>query len=230
MTLAVFLPYFLGHCMNDKIYNTAANKQVIEMLPSRMDTALDIGCGTGRLCQVLGRIAGSVDGVTYSQQERELAAQHCRNVWLHNIDNGLPTEASMYDVVVLSHVMEHIANPKRLMEGIQRVTHRHSVIICAIPNMLFLYNRLKLLAGRVEYEEYGLMDYTHVRWYTRSTLIRLFEDYGFLLDGFKANGNIPLGPLRSFLPYAAQSWLDQRMVAYFPGLLAWEFIFRFRTT
>ena len=116
------------------------------------------------------------------------------------------------------------------MEGLSSIVNENGIVICAIPNMLFLYNRLKLIAGRVEYEEYGLMDYTHVRWYTQTTLIDLFEQRGFLLDTFRANGNLPLGPLRRVLPRFIQSWVDEKLVNLFPGIFAWEYIFRFRNS
>lgn len=214
--------------MTEKVYNTAPNIGVIDLLPSRISSALDIGCGTGRLCQDLGRVAEYVDGLTFSEKEKELAARYCRKVWVQNVEDGLQQMTSTYEVVIMSHILEHIANPHKLMRDLMSVVSHGGVIVCAIPNMLFLYNRLKLFIGRVEYEEYGLMDYTHVRWYTRITLVELFEHYGFVLERFKANGNLPLGPLRRLLPRSTQWWLDETIVGWWPGLLARELVFRFK--
>jgi SAM-dependent methyltransferase len=168
-----------------------------------------------------------VDGITYSEEERAVAAQRCRKVWLHNLEEGLPTVNGSYDVVIISHTLEHIANPSQLMSDLKSVLSENGTVLCAIPNMLFLYNRIKLLFGKVEYEQYGLMDYTHVRWYTWKSIVELFEQYGFETDVAKANGNVPLGPIRKLMTKNMASRFDSRVVQMFPGLLAWEFLHRF---
>lgn len=90
---------------------------------------------------------------------------HYRHVWQYDLEQGLGKTSETYDAVVISHILEHIKNPDALMRDLVRVTEAQSYIICAIPNMLFISNRLKLLRGLVEYEPTGLMDHTHGHFY-----------------------------------------------------------------
>lgn len=122
--------------------------------------------------------------------------------------------------------MEHVANPSKLMSALDSVLTASGYVLCAIPNMLFLHNRLKLLMGKVEYEEFGLMDYTHVRWYTRKTIRRLFESYGYRIESEVVHGYAPLGPLRKVVTENLASLLDTRVVNWLPDLMACEFAFR----
>lgn len=214
--------------MNRTIYQAPANAKVIDLIPEGTLTVLDIGCGTGNLGAELSKKSIVVDGITFSEEEKQIASKYLREVWLYNLESGLPAVTKKYDVIIISHTMEHIADPTKLMLALDSVLARNGRILCAIPNMLFLYNRLKLLFGNLEYEKYGLMDYTHVRWYTWKTIVELFDSYGFDVDIAKANGNIPLGPIRKLITKNMASSLDMRVVAMFPGLLAWEFLHRFK--
>ena len=196
-------------------------------MPEGISTALDIGCGTGKLGAQLGDLGILTDGVTNSKPEKKIAKKILREVWLFNLEEGLPRIDKSYDVVLMSHVMEHIANPHQLMRDLGNVLKESGQILCAIPNMLFLYNRLKLMMGRVEYEEFGLMDYTHLRWYTRKTLVELFQSYGYRVDAALVHGYVPLGPIRKLLTGKAAQSLDKTIVKLAPDLLACEFAFRF---
>jgi hypothetical protein len=72
------------------------------------------------------------------------------------------------------------------------------------------------------------MDYTHVRWYTHQTITALFKQYGFCVDCATVNGNFPLGPVRKFMTRKMADSMDASIVSVFPGLLAWEFHYRFK--
>ena len=211
-----------------KLYNTQANARILDLVLRTGTSALDIGCGTGKLGTQLKELGIVTDGVTFSETEREIAKKNLRNVWLFNLEEGLPKIGEKYELVVLSHVMEHIADPTKLMMKLDSVLSEKGYIICAIPNMLFLYNRLKLLAGKVEYQEYGLMDYTHVRWYTRKTMIELFSSFNYALDASLFHGYAPLGPIRKACPTNFAKKLDKAIIRMAPGLLACEFAFRFK--
>jgi len=214
--------------MTRPVYDTAPNTSVLALLPADAFSVLDVGCGTGQLAKQLKARSVVTDGITHNAQERDVAEESCRKVWLFDLKDGLPEPLSRYDAIILSHVLEHVADPAPLLAALPLALSEGGSVICAIPNMLFLYNRLKLLAGRVEYEQYGLMDYTHVRWYTRRTLIQLFERHGFLLERASSNGYFPLGPLRRILPLRFSRLCDDRLIPMLPGLLAKEFVFRFR--
>lgn len=210
-------------------YTTAGNPRLIDQIPVNTKTALDIGCATGRMAKSLSQFGILTDGVTFNKEEKIEAEKHCRQVWLYDLEQGLPTEMpDKYDIVILSHVLEHIANPSNLLRDIRASISGKSLILCSIPNMLFIYNRLKLLAGKIEYEERGIMDYTHLRWYTKTSLIKTFEDHGFNFVSFTTEGNAPLGPLRKIIPKEMAAKIDRLLLSIAPSWIAWEYSFTFK--
>jgi len=211
------------------LYDTAPNTGILALVPEGVVSALDIGCGTGQLGAQLMTRAIVTDGITFNQSEKEIASRYLRDVWLFDLESGLPPLHSKYDLIIMSHLLEHIAEPSPLMSALSSYLAKSGRVLCAIPNMLFLYNRLKLLFGRVEYEQYGLMDYTHVRWYTRKTIVKLFNAYGFEVERESVRGYLPLGPLRGILPGRLTASLDRSIVPLLPGILACELLYRFRT-
>jgi len=152
-----------------------------------------------------------------------LAEQWCEKVYIHDLENGLPnnTKAS-YDCAICSHVLEHICYPQQLLEDIQEKIVPGGLLIIAVPNLLFWKNRLQLSLGRFEYTDTGLMDYTHVRWYTLDSLSQLIENYGFKTIHGYGTGNIPL-PLRRLVGNR-QLTLDLWAARKFPGLFAHQLI------
>jgi len=211
-----------------KVYTTSANARLLEHVPSGAKTALDLGCASGGMAAELKNHGISTDGVTFNADEKLASEKHCSAVWVYNLEEGLPDATSgPYDIVILSHVMEHIVNPDKLLLDVFEVLADDGVILCAIPNMLFLYNRLKLLCGKIEYTDYGLMDYTHVRWYTKISLIEKFKQHRFEANHFYAEGNAPLGPLRRVFPVSLCAKIDRLLIAIAPSWFAWEYSFTF---
>ena len=209
-------------------YTTAGNQRLLKQLPENAKLALDLGCATGGMARALKEFDIETDGVSFNQAELDLAKPDCRNTYLQNLEQGLPAELDeQYDVVILSHVLEHIADPKRLMDDIHSVLAPGGHILCAIPNMLFFRNRMKLLAGRIEYQDRGIMDFTHVRWYSKQSLIQMFEQHDMQMQSFYGEGNIPLGPLRKLVPASFTHLLDRAFIGVAPTWFSWEFSFVF---
>lgn len=211
-----------------KIYNSGANSRILSHIPDTARTALDLGCATGKMALALDSLGIDTDGVSFNADECKLAAKHCRKVWNFDLEKGFPDDLTgPYDAVILSHIMEHIANPNKLLECTKNVLKPNGLIICTIPNMLFLYNRLKLLVGKIEYSDSGLMDYTHVRWYTKMTLIEKMSEFGFVLTHFDADGYAPLGPFRRVLSDRLCKKISRILISLSPSWFAWEYSFVF---
>jgi SAM-dependent methyltransferase len=162
---------------------------------------LDCGCGAGDNAKMLKSSGWTVVGITISSSEQKEADQYCEHVYLANLERGLPPEIeTKFNLVLMSHVLEHLAQPQVLLRDIHRVLAPKGIIAVALPNVLTYTQRLRFLLGQFEYTPQGIMDETHVRFYTFSSGVRLLESCGYQLLLARADGAFPLWQLRKLLP------------------------------
>lgn len=207
-----------------KTYDSHHNLEVVRWVPTGAAAVLDVGCGSGGNAAFLARLGLAVDGVTLSPTEAEAARPYCRAVALHNLESGLPGELrGPYDSVLCSHIIEHICFPSALLEDIRARLAPGGRLVAAIPNLLFWKNRLSLIAGRFDYAQGGIMDETHFRWYTLSTMCALLRKHGFEIEHGYGSGGLPLGPLRIPLCGLARH-LDLAACRVLPGLFGWQLV------
>lgn len=212
--------------VREKRYSNTGNIAVLAQVPTHAREILDIGCGTGAHARILSARGAIVDGITLSAEEFAEAAPDCRTCWIHDLETGLPrTLSRTYDVVVCSHVLEHLRWPERLLlEAKRLLIPGRGRIIAAVPNVLFYKNRARLLWGRFEYEETGIMDASHFRWYTFGTARTLFERCAYDVMTHRGDGHAPMPFLRRFLPQSASRRIDAVATQLLPGMFASQVI------
>lgn len=138
---------------------------------------LDVGCGAGANARAVKALLPSVhiDGIEPNARAAELAREACDTVF-HGISSDWIKQASgvRYDAVVLSDVLEHIADPVSFMkELVAAAPLRDATFVVSVPNFGVWYNRVQTLFGRFEYSWSGLYDRTHLRFYTKKSIARV---------------------------------------------------------
>jgi SAM-dependent methyltransferase len=177
---------------SERVYRNKGNPPLLALLSGGTGrTILDCGCGAGDNARSLASMGWTVDGLTISAQEADLARQVCRQVAVADLEHGLPHLGTSYDVVLMSHVLEHLDRPAPLLADVKQVLKPTGHIVVALPNVLYWRNRLDLLSGRFEYTQEGIMDRTHVRFYTHASGRRLLERHGFTIVHSSASGRVP---------------------------------------
>jgi 2-polyprenyl-3-methyl-5-hydroxy-6-metoxy-1,4-benzoquinol methylase len=197
------------------------------MLPlERVGTVLDIGCGAGDNARILAKRGWDVYGITLSPEEQASASLVCSAVWIHDLDTGLPGDvAGPYDLALFSHVLEHLRNPEALLCQIRQILRPGGQIAVALPNILNWHQRLLFLLGRFEYTDQGIMDVTHLRFYTFTSGKRMLEACGFRVIRAKAAGSVlPWGSLRTFIPSFTTA-IDRFFCWINPGLFGRQVLF-----
>jgi len=145
---------------------------------------LDIGCGCGANAAEVRRMAphAHLVGIEPSSAAAAIArGQGFDEVhetdalsWLH------ASNAAPFDAVVLSDVLEHIADPVAMMKELARAPAlRDAIWVISVPNYAVWYNRVRTLFGRFRYQWSGLFDRTHLRFFTRKSVHELFAYCGF---------------------------------------------------
>ena len=211
-----------------KTYGGNTNAEVLRAVPSSARTVLDLGCGAGGNAGALAERGAVVDGVTLSEEEAAAARRVCRNVWVYNLAAGLPDEATgPYDCCICTHVLEHICFPEALLAGVRAVLAPGGTLVVALPNLMNYKTRFALMRGRFEYENGGIMDNTHFRWYTFESAQRLFERHGYVVTRAWAEGTFPLKGFRKVLPAVARG-VDRAATSVAPGVFGWQLLYTLR--
>lgn len=132
---------------------------------------LDVGCATGELSR---RLPGcDVTGIDINPGYPE--AYTC------DLDNTNAVKSILkdtkFDVIACGDVLEHLKNPKELLSALSENLKDGGIIIASIPNAAFISMRLKFLMGDFSYDDCGLMDKTHLRFFNFKTAKELFSGY-----------------------------------------------------
>ena len=215
------------HSCARRVYRNPGNVPLLDMLPlGRIGTVLDIGCGAGDNARILATRGWNVHGITLSPEERASASPVCSAVWIHDLDIGLPRDvAGPYDLILFSHVLEHLRNPEALLRQTRQILRPGGQIAVALPNILNWHQRLLFLLGRFDYTDQGIMDVTHLRFYTFISGRKMLESCGFRVVLTKAAGSVlPWGSLRTFIPSFTTA-IDRFFCWINPGLFGRQLLY-----
>ena len=143
---------------------------------------VDFGCATGYFAQLLRKDGCTVIGVEINPDAAKISEQYCESVVVADLDfvhlNEILPEAN-FDVAVFGDVLEHLRDPWRVLEEVHQLLKPNGFVVASIPNIAHGAIRLALLQGNFEYTELGILDNTHLRFFTRKTVEELFEQSGF---------------------------------------------------
>ena len=172
-------------------YLDYVNPAVLQMIAGTPRRVLDLGCASGALgAAIKERHPGAhVVGVEAGRAAAERAASRLDRVVQGRLEAlDLAAEgftAGTFDTVIAADVLEHLVNPWQLLVSLRPFLVPGGQVIASIPNVrnLWLLSRA-LLEGRWEYTERGLLDVTHLRFFTLEEMRRLFEETGYRAEGY----------------------------------------------
>jgi SAM-dependent methyltransferase len=175
---------------------------LLELLPPGPKKILDVGCGTGGNARILKERGCQVWGVTLSEEEVRSAEPWCESVQIANVEgDDLPFSADTFDVILLSHVLEHMIDPHNTLIRLSRYLKEGGLLLAAVPNMAFWRMRWQFLLGNWERDDAGFMDRTHLQFWSYTTVSKLLEETPYSLRQLHAGDPaLPLWPLRRLLP------------------------------
>lgn len=206
---------------SDHVYKNCGNLPLLDLIPKSGGRVLDCGCGAGDNARILCSRGWRVDGITINEEETAFASVYCENVFIFDLNHGLPMDVldhSRYDVVLMSHVLEHLTHPLRLLQDTKMVLTPAGVAAVALPNVAYYSHRINFFLGNFEYEEEGIMDRGHVHFYTVATGAELICQGGLSVLIQKADGNIPLWKLRQLLPKRLEQFINEFACRLLPNL------------
>src|SRR4029450_880405 len=133
--------------------------------------ALDVGAADGFLAAELTARDWKVTALERDPVQVARAAARCERAIAVDLERETPALAGLYDAVIYGDVVEHLSDPLRVLIDLNRHLAPGAVVIVSVPNVAHLYVRLSLLLGRFEYGDRGILDRTHLVFFTRRTFL-----------------------------------------------------------
>ena len=175
----------------DPFYFGYSRPEVVALVPETARRVLDIGCGAGRLGEAIKqRQQASVCGIELDARAAEAARQRLDHVWAGDVERlDIQIAPGSFDAIVCADVLEHLREPGRLLEQAREWLTPDGRLIASIPNVRHHSVVRSLLQGNWTYESAGLLDRTHLRFFTRREIEKLFHRAGFAIEGmWSVNG------------------------------------------
>jgi methionine biosynthesis protein MetW len=221
----------MKHKYSQKVYSNRGNSFLLSLKSEVItpNNILDIGCGDGSNLKILKQQYknSKLYGVTLSEREKEICLKSGIECLIFDIESGIrePFFNEKFDLIILSHVLEHLINPALVLRNLVQILNNGGEILIGVPNTLNYQQRIKFLTGKWNYTQSGILDRTHLTFFTFDNILELLEieSLGLSLIEKRSDGKIPIGPMRNFFPNSKViSFLDSFFVRKFPNLLGWQ--------
>lgn len=163
-------------------YYTMCNPAPLRAIPATARRILDVGCGEGSLGHALKQLdlGRQVLGIECQPAVAARAAQHLDEVFTLDVEAADPAiPPGTLDCVVYGDGLEHLVDPEQVLRRHKRFLKPDGMIVCSIPNVQHHSILTALLKSDFQYTTAGLLDATHLRFFTYSTLTKLLLDVDF---------------------------------------------------
>ncbi|MBX7255366.1 MAG: glycosyltransferase [Candidatus Hydrogenedentes bacterium] len=161
-------------------YYRSPRPELARQVPKHVQRLLDVGCGGGEFGLSLKRRGVRyVAGIEVVERAWSLAKQALDDAVLGNIEHmALPFEEGTFDCIVCGDVLEHLVEPAQALRKLARMLEPEGLVVISIPNIQFWMTFEMLSNGRWHYEDAGIMDRTHLRFFCAEDVRELIRDAG----------------------------------------------------
>ncbi|MEK6406214.1 MAG: bifunctional glycosyltransferase/class I SAM-dependent methyltransferase [Acidobacteriota bacterium] len=167
------------HYVYKKADPYSSHAQIINWIEQeRPSEVLEIGTATGYLTSEIAKLGCKVTGIEQDPEMAELAQPYCREMLVGDIETLHLGCLGQYDAIVFGDVLEHLRNPRAILEQVSGLLRPGGKILISLPNVANIWVRFNLLFGRFNYSRVGILDETHLRFFTLKTAKQLAVDSG----------------------------------------------------
>ncbi len=163
--------------------DASAREDLAAKVPSGAGAVLDVGCSRGATAAALrARGARRIVGIEPDREDAEAAAKVYDEVVCGRLDEVREVFDGRFDAILFGDVLEHLADPSEALVRVRPWLSPTGVVVASVPNAGHWSIVDDLIRGRFDYVPYSLLSGTHLRFFTRSTLVDLFEASGYRVE------------------------------------------------
>jgi 2-polyprenyl-3-methyl-5-hydroxy-6-metoxy-1,4-benzoquinol methylase len=165
-------------------YYAQSRPEMLAFIPKASKRILDVGCSEGKFgLQLKQTLNAEVWGVEMVAAAAETARQRLDRVLVGDIMQQLQLLPDDYfDCIIFNDVIEHLVDPYLMLVAVKQKLTTHGVIVASIPNVRFFPTLWDLVVhGNWRYQEQGTLDKTHLRFFTKKSIVEMFETLGYRL-------------------------------------------------
>jgi 2-polyprenyl-3-methyl-5-hydroxy-6-metoxy-1,4-benzoquinol methylase len=176
-----------GTSMRQTPAHEGFNADVLWMMPPQLSRVVEVGSSSGALAAAYRQSNPATEyiGIEIDAGYVEQSARHCTRVVHANIEQ-MSADALQallpVDCWLFADVLEHLYDPWRVLKRLRSTMRPGDCVVACLPNTQHWSVLARLVSGNLWYEDMGLLDRTHIRFFTRITLIKMFEDSGFRIE------------------------------------------------
>jgi 2-polyprenyl-3-methyl-5-hydroxy-6-metoxy-1,4-benzoquinol methylase len=207
------------------LIRNGSHGRMIEMIPPG-SRVLETGCANGRFSKVLSEYGCRIVGVEIDPGAAAQASKFCEQVIVGNLEDPKLLEQlpGGFDVILFGDVLEHLAKPWEVLRTVRSRLNPGGCVVASIPNVAHWDVRMDLLRGNFNYQYDGLLDSTHLRFFTRRTIWSMFEQAGYRIINSSRATTLPawiysIRLVRRFAPRVLP--LLERLA---PNLVTFQFV------
>jgi trans-aconitate methyltransferase len=163
------------------------NPDLLALIPNSLKRIIEVGCSSGALAREYKKINPRCEyvGIEIDEHYADAARRYCDRVLVANIETM--TDDTIADLFpangwIFGDVLEHLYDPWTVLARLRRQMAKDDIVLACIPNMQHWSVQATLMSGAMFYQDAGLLDRTHIRWFTRTTIIDLFAKSGLVIE------------------------------------------------
>lgn len=163
-------------------YHGSSRKEMLSFVPSSAVKILDVGCSEGKFGELVKRRNNAeIWGIEYDSTSAEKAAKVLDNVLVGDASTLLGSlEPNFFDCICFLDVLEHLVDTEKILETTKILLKKDGLIVLSVPNVMYIGNLYRLLVKKDwKYLSHGILDKTHLRFFTKRSIKELLEYSGY---------------------------------------------------
>lgn len=183
-------------------YYQQSRSDMLRYVPETTKTSLELGCAEGNFSELVRTSLGAECwGVEIDPDAARVAASKLDRVITGDVNDSLgDVPDSYFDCIICNDILEHLVDPYTLLINLKKKLTAGGVLVASLPNVRYCRNLFELVVrGNWDYKEHGILDKTHLRFFTYKSLVKMFPRLGYELLTIEG-----LGPERKAKTVAVQ--------------------------